>query len=1018
MPLELLHEPRPSGGRRLEYVAPEAVRAPSKDIRSAIYSLGCTFVYMVTGKAPAGQPDMAGLSAKVPQPLLAVVQKMLARTAKARQPAPVNLLRDLGVADADASLRVKQTARRGGATLGFAHLSPGVKALLCVPVLALVALGVVLAVMLNQQTKPSAVAADDDKNKPTDEKKDKPAEGDGRVSPKREDQGVRALFEGLDRLNLREIRREVMASWGTPLVIPEDDALRLNVNRLASLVAGKDTGKDFPSLAAACAAAAKAKAKTVIIDLYDNGPFHEPPITLVNVNLVVRPAKGEGYRPLIVWHPGKAAAAAEKGAAVPLLSLTGGDLTLVNLDLAVNWTKKDLGPAQMVRVEKGNLHCEDCTFSVAGQHPAGVTAIRFEGTEHEPKRCGLIRCYLRGTNLTALDAHAPGADVMVERSLLIGRDQPLLRLLGDPAGTKDTVYRVVRSTLVGKDVLFKVTGTGDHKEAPILRWKGWDALLVHQGKEVGGTMVELPAGAKDTQLRWRAANCLYAGWETLVSGAQPLSAADEAGWHKRWKFVEDKALPVPTKEFLDADLARLPAWELNPEPTAYAFAATFTPGLLGCDLPQIYNKNRFVGVGRPNWVELAYRGFKVPEVTVLRDSTPPEIPKGPEGFYFGGRVDLNKTDLGTHLREINKTQKFGPDVVLYLSGSGVRKMGSVFPLQNVNLYLYFEPPGPGDAPLVLEPSDEPEPDQTAVLQLEKGNLNIIGGEIRCPEGRDKRLPPYLIHVKGDVVKGGGLFLHGTKLVGPWKEPPPTYRGLIRLDGSGSLVDMKAQSFTIHDSVLMTARVGIHLVGIGARLRLEQSVLAARGDALVFGPWPIEPMLEADFRGLNVQCTLEKVTVAAGRSAVVVGDLPVNVAELPLWARWDDPVILQTKACAFLAPFAIGKGKSSLLAYYNLAMERGMLAWQSEQDVFDSRWPAFVAQLNADGSLIQPEKRQAFTVWEQLWGPLGRRQALTDIELVETLTLDRPRLNVLQIPPGDLPKGEQRGANLERLKIVK
>src|SRR5471030_231968 len=78
-----------------DYMAPEQARdAKSADIRADIYSLGCTFYYLLTGQPPFagesiadliirhwqdGRPDVGSLRDDVPAELSQYIQKMMAK---------------------------------------------------------------------------------------------------------------------------------------------------------------------------------------------------------------------------------------------------------------------------------------------------------------------------------------------------------------------------------------------------------------------------------------------------------------------------------------------------------------------------------------------------------------------------------------------------------------------------------------------------------------------------------------------------------------------------------------------------------------------------------------------------------------------------------------------------------------------------------------------------------------------------------------------------------------------------
>lgn len=95
----------------VDYMAPEQARdSKAADIRSDIYSLGCTWYHMLTGRAPFSEgsltnklaahattppPDPRGLNERVPEGIVAIIQRMMAKAQSARYQTPEELLEDL-----------------------------------------------------------------------------------------------------------------------------------------------------------------------------------------------------------------------------------------------------------------------------------------------------------------------------------------------------------------------------------------------------------------------------------------------------------------------------------------------------------------------------------------------------------------------------------------------------------------------------------------------------------------------------------------------------------------------------------------------------------------------------------------------------------------------------------------------------------------------------------------------------------------------------------------------------------
>jgi serine/threonine protein kinase len=95
----------------VDYMSPEQARnSKATDIRSDIYSLGCTWYHMLTGVPPYGEgsvtnklqahataplPDPRSRNERIPEGVVAVLHRMMAKQAKDRYQTPAELLEDL-----------------------------------------------------------------------------------------------------------------------------------------------------------------------------------------------------------------------------------------------------------------------------------------------------------------------------------------------------------------------------------------------------------------------------------------------------------------------------------------------------------------------------------------------------------------------------------------------------------------------------------------------------------------------------------------------------------------------------------------------------------------------------------------------------------------------------------------------------------------------------------------------------------------------------------------------------------
>ncbi len=161
-----------------DYISPEQARDPrNTDVRSDIYSLGCTFFFMLTGRPPflggtmlqkllqhqADQPpDLRQFRPELPEDVNRILRKMLAKDPRRRYSSPLELVNDLLWVARAAGLR---PAAPGGRTwtVPTARVVPSYYRHLpwVVSLLALVAIVVALDHLWPYLPGPSAVETDD-----------------------------------------------------------------------------------------------------------------------------------------------------------------------------------------------------------------------------------------------------------------------------------------------------------------------------------------------------------------------------------------------------------------------------------------------------------------------------------------------------------------------------------------------------------------------------------------------------------------------------------------------------------------------------------------------------------------------------------------------------------------------------------------------------------------------------------------------------------------------------------------
>jgi serine/threonine protein kinase len=800
------------------------------------------------------------------------------------------------------------------------------------------------------------------------------------------------LYRRTEKIDAAALRKEIEAPWrqaATP-----GPTVQLIVGRLPA----DPAGKTFPSLASACKAIPTGA--TGIIELHDNGPFFDVPTSLVDRSLVLRAAKG--YHPLLIWdvprmldEQRRARRTPEEAAAPPVfVDVKHGNLTLQNIQVAFQWPDAPSQGAALLRVQDGDLHVEGCTFSVAGKPRDGAAIAQFVSTKESPaasemkkdlpgRKCLFRCCHARGAKMTVLDVQTPGAAVLLDNCLFVGDELPLLRV--GAAHDRPVRLHAARSTMIcGKNLLdLRPSTPGDR--APAFEWLGWDLLLTRKNPEVGGELARLSDGIEPSRMKWRAVNCLYAGWSNLITGSITIAATDLSAWHRLWNESEGEAVQGdrwPTA--VSPELAEVSAQAYRSADTPVAFASSASEEeLLGCDLARL-------PPSRDSWLSLTYERYPLVVPEVPEDDSPPQILPSTDGMYHGERLLMDgKSDLGAYLTKIGSSVRFAPEIVLHLSGSGP-VFSSPIRLKGSSLVLYFEPPEDKKEPLVLVPTGRVAAE--ALFDIEEGNLSILNGNLRFTNAAEVRVVPWLVR-----VRGGDLRLFRTHLLVPPRESGAAFRGLISFDGSAERV----RSILIDQSVLVSAVDAISVEGIGARVLLKQTLCLTGGNVLRL---KLDPEYSRLAKGppftakANVQCFLDRVTIAAAGAVMHLPD--VTAAGPPA-----EPVVLQTHDCGFVNLFA-NTARPALIRYEGEALAHGLLLWQSENDAFDRRlWFAAVGT-----TAPLPKIAQSRASWITLWGSAAMRQA-KDVTVNAVHHLDGDRWSLERLSGWKAP-----GANLEKLRL--
>jgi serine/threonine-protein kinase len=387
-----------------DYISPEQARDPrNADIRSDIYSLGCTLFFMLAGQPPFPEgtvlqkllqhqgdepPDVRRLRPDLPEELSRVMRKMMAKDPRRRYATSAELAGDLlaladqiGLRPMSPTSRVWLTPPDRSVSFFQRHLPwmAPVAALFCVVLLV----DRVSAPRDDQSPPPlidvapkdagtksvavkDVVPRDDIVPKDVAQKRGTPD-----ASPERSSQPLSPILiengeSPTDFLQdpLGELKMSPFnaAPPGTMARIPDRDAGDLKPSvvtpqkRSRTLIVGDNAHgpNEFSSLVAACAVAQNED----VIELRFNGPRRERPMKLSNLQVTVRAA--EGYQPVIRFRPTEINPINPRS----MFTLSAGRLTMVDVAvelyvprevLADNWAMIETWGGQTVRLERCSL---------------------------------------------------------------------------------------------------------------------------------------------------------------------------------------------------------------------------------------------------------------------------------------------------------------------------------------------------------------------------------------------------------------------------------------------------------------------------------------------------------------------------------------------------------------------------------------------------------------------------------------------------------------------------------------
>ncbi|MBI1832609.1 MAG: serine/threonine protein kinase [Planctomycetes bacterium] len=1001
----------------VDYMSPEQARdSRAADIRSDIYSLGCTFFHMLAGQAPFAKgtlseriiqhmkvlpPDVRKYNKSVPEAFVVIINRMLAKKPDDRYQTPAELLIDLEnpervapaakngkpteksarkreptqvidqpdvdgdieepkqvkvsrlrkrtpareedkakdiddpieeTHDEDATADEKRPAIKGAGNKKSEDQRTPVWMIVTGASVGVLALVLILAVALGGRTPPVVKDVDRPMPPPTPAKKQPNIEPPPPVvkidtSPAKMTVRLPELptIDGTPSpADVPALLREFRGPFTKFPEAPKDAPI-LRVGRL--IMPGPQA---FRTLGEAFAAAVENE--FTIIEVADGGPIFVPSVPALSQRTIWLRG-GDGYRPLIVWDVPNRAAPEKTPTA--LCALSQGKLILDNIDFAARWTGD--APAALFDLPGADLYARECTFSVAGKSKDGLAVVRRvrtpQSSDGRATQSWFKRCYVRGSDAILLRMHESTGDVLLDESLIVGDQHPLIDLRGK--ATDSFGLYSVRSSLVAGQVMLRWQG-GPGVNAPITV-KMLDSIVSCDDLTSSqGDMVQVADSGLAT-MRWRGVNCVYAGWKQLVKAdSKSIGGTDLPGWRGQWGNASgEAAVARPWPAVPPSALEDQPASTFLPGESPVAHVALSGAGSIGGVIG-------WLPTPPDAWLERTLEPRVVAGIPIA-EIDPPAIPFAKDNLYHGERIDLAKSpDLGAHINLVLQREKarLGPRLVFHIAGRGVAPTSPVRFSGIQEVVLFFERDLKSPITLVPNPNPDATLKRSPLLEITGGHLEIIGARMRLDAGT---LVPTLVR-----AEDANLTLTRCWLQGPHVKATDGFVSLIAVANTSD----QPATLLLRDNVMVAAKL-LMSVHDHVQLKARNNVFLALADGIQF-----------DARNLSapVVHVLDHNTLAARMAFFSL--------RTGLEPSGPGSILLHANSNAFLFPFANDADRSALVRGIDAWMLRGRFAWQGRNNVYDARMHAYVGL--PERAVVAKQTRVG---WQAMWGQSGEQGSL-------------------------------------------
>ncbi|WP_435007463.1 serine/threonine-protein kinase [Tundrisphaera lichenicola] len=753
----------------------------------------------------------------------------------------------------------------------------------------------------------------------------------------------------------REYPQEWMARFGPPSAPPEPPTSgrpRILVRRLI------EDGNElqFSSIATAFSRPEE------VIELAGRGPFFEDNCQVAGQSRLIRAQPG--IRSIIKIEAATSSLVKDQPAKFVLGTPKIERLILEGIDFAVDLADLTDQQTSLFLCRGAELTLRDCSITLlnaSAPRTAPFSIFRVEDGA-SANRIVLEKSTIRGPVHTLFDIAATRAEIVLNRSMVIGEVGPLIAIQAVEA--PDRQISIYRSVLASRGPIFEFTG----EATPIgIRCLGSTIARVRGGTVPGiwNAKLELP-GEPESLISWSGEDNTFVGWPAWLTsgpvGTIRLTGVPEV--RSTWEGSD-----ASSREISDPWPASLARADVAPEdlipylPNRRATLATFAvpnPRLADVAFGQIPL------LDAPNlsktMIPPVQPAPSPPGVSV--NQTAPKNPTGPtpkiapreasslveQSFdvldpRWGG-------DLGRFLGET-----IGPGTTratIEVRGGGVHFSSPIRLPDGLSIAILGNSPEGSTRPF---PTFVPKPEATGrtMIELRGGDLALANLGFSAEGGAR---PKHWVR-----VEDGLLAIRHCRLRDPGG-PADAVGALVDFVSTGTAPLSPRMGPFDAMTDLPTARLANCLIWTGDKAieaEVGRGTVSLQNCLIIAGRTAIELVPGGVARDrFEADLVMERCTIASDQTGILVG-------------HWqgdphgpDRPWMISTRSCVY--PRTNGGGAGGLLQTDPYSMARGVVFWQSYQDTLE-----VTRFLSPTGPpLLNPPTADIKKGWVDIWGPLHTR----------------------------------------------